>query len=1103
MIFIQMDSGLSDLLDIVAEEADVKSFKYVTTYNSIKRWSILPDKETDFWKGYCSLVDSDPQAKLCLAEKMHEESPIIVNLKLRFKIENDEDLGDWKAYNESFIAHVCHIYQSVIIETLNIVDVNYVELIVAVLESSSNYIETDDKIKQKVLCTDIRLQFPYARVDVGFQKRVLRERAIQLLNDSDCLEKLRKKPLDKWNKIISDNFDSPKMMYGSTENPEQPKLLLTHLWYWIEKNMLEDENFDDINLSLSDIFDPKNHQDIVNNKMNSDVISGSELSSGEDKATFWLPMFLSLDFWGTSLELKTQDDGRFKKNPNQKQNVFEYKNDWNVTTVADTTLGICEKMIPVLDFDRYYVETSWFDIGKALFHSSRYIDKDLGLKIWIKQTLKVLESSKRPIPKYMLAHGEPEQTMRFFYASFAGKPITEKTLAFYARIDNPEIYSEWHKTWCTTAISKALNCSHLDVAEAVWRVYWLDFLYCPNDDMWLYFNEGKWNLDKKNLRIMEIISIDFIKRVELMISNIRDSMHNADEENDGATENGNATIIKLNGLILKLKDIRYIKNIVEALRIKFKNTKFASSCDANPHTLGIENGVFEVIGDRIQFRPAKPEDYILLNTGCEYPTDYTMETPAVKECIKWMEQVFPDKELRHHFMKFSASCVKGRNSDKIFPIFTGEGNNSKSMIVKLFMKVFGQYAIKFDMANVTGRNNNPGSASPHLARAKAVRMGFMDEAADDVPMHKETIKRVIGGDSFYTRKLHDNGGDIEVFFKLVLSCNKVPIIPKADTAIKNRVKIFIFESTWAATVMVDGEMIPVPDDGIVVNGVHYFKLDQLFEERIPELATAFMWLLAEYYPYYAAEKLSDPEIVKRKTDEYWEDNNVYAQFAADCVVVDKGNQNVKVSFTEIYSKFRIWWKESFDGVKVPEKPQVKKDLQGRWGSLNGKYWYGVSLIEDEYGHDPRAVADRKQPVAQQPPPQTVTTVPTSTIPTSIISTTMPTSTTPISIISTTVPTSTVPTTTVPTTTVPISIAAETSLSQTAVETSLSKTAAEKKMHGAVRLAQEFTEKVRSEKHDIRNMHEFTGDVPTQLLSPGIIAMVSGEINAEEDGAFDI
>ena len=42
-------------------------------------------------------------------------------------------------------------------------------------------------------------------------------------------------------------------------------------WYWIEKHMLEDENFEDINLSLGDIFDPKNHQDVVNGKMDEEA----------------------------------------------------------------------------------------------------------------------------------------------------------------------------------------------------------------------------------------------------------------------------------------------------------------------------------------------------------------------------------------------------------------------------------------------------------------------------------------------------------------------------------------------------------------------------------------------------------------------------------------------------------------------------------------------------------------------------------------------------------------------------------------------------------------------------------------------------------------
>jgi P4 family phage/plasmid primase-like protien len=417
-----------------------------------------------------------------------------------------------------------------------------------------------------------------------------------------------------------------------------------------------------------------------------------------------------------------------------------------------------------------------------------------------------------------------------------------------------------------------------------------------------------------------------------------------------------------------------------------------------------------------------------MNTKVEYDDTLTWESPSVVACMAWMAQVFPDPDLKLHFLKFAASCIKGRNSDKVFPIFTGEGNNSKSMIVKLFTQTFGEYAIKFDMANVTGRNNNAGNASPHLARAKSVRIGFMDEAADDVPMHKETIKRVVGGDSFYTRKLHDNGGDIEVFFKLILSCNKVPIIPKADTAIKNRVKIFPFLGTWTA-------------DASKWNEPNTYEMKENFEDDIPGMVPAFKWILVQHFPIYSIQKLKDPKIVTEYTENYWKDNDVYAQFAADCVITTN-DKNAKVPFAEMYSKFRVWWKDSFDGVKVPEKPLIKRDLQARWGHLVGKYFLGISLVEDEYGSGPI----KKEPV--QPPAQPIAVAPSNI---------------------------------------------------SSANLQIVEEITQPKTPESVRHAIKFAEKTKNDKH----IQESMGDIPTKLWSPGIMSAVSGEITVEDDGAVDI
>ena len=827
------------------------------------------------------------------------------------------------------------------------------------------------------------------------------------------------------------------MMFGSTETPEQPKLELRHNWHWITKEMV-DQNVDVEELNLEDIFFPSNHKSVQ------DGIIEEYIFEENENIEFWLPMIFSLDYWTVTSDPKTDDGGRFNMTQEAKSIDFTKsdKISWSSSPTEESTIELCEKNLSFLNNERYYEEPSWLDMGRALNHCTK--SKEDGLLSWIKYTENAVKLNNREIPKFMTILGDMKSTMRALYRTFAGKPITEKTIGHYARIDDPEEYAKWHMEWCSHPISKSLNGSHTDIAAAIARIYWLDFLYCPITKRWFIFKDGKWYHDIDALLINKFISGDFIKRLEALKSNIRNQMNDTNDES--IKENGNSTILKIDALVMKLKYVPFKNNVVTALKSELLNHKFDKCCDANPNILGLSNGVLEVVGGNVHFRAAKPEDYVLMNTKVAYDDSFTWDSPEVVACMAWMAQCFPDPDLKRHFLKFAASCIKGRNSDKIFPIFTGEGNNSKSMIVKLFMQTFGEYAIKLDMANFTGRNNNAGNASPHMARSKSVRLALADEAADDVPMHKETIKRIVGGDSFYTRKLHDNGGDIEVFFKLILSCNKVPIIPKADTAIKNRVKIFPYLGTWTSDLTKLGEP-------------NTYEMDEHFEDSIPNMVPAFMWILVQHFPIYNVEKLKDPKIVTEYTENYWKDNDVYAQFAADCVIVTN-DKNAKVSFTELYSRFRIWWKDSFDGVKVPEKPLIKRDLQSRWGHLVGKYFLGISMVEDDYGVGQGPVA--KQPVVQpvaQPPAQPIVLAPSEKLPTinEIIETieTINRPKTPNSMI--------------------------------------------KDFDDKIKYVKDFNDKIKSNK----NIYDEMGDIQTKLYSPGIMSGVSGEINVEDDGAVDI
>jgi phage/plasmid-associated DNA primase len=922
-----MDPNLRDLLsDICNGPCNDSSYTHVTMIDQVSKWAIKPQFHSKFWMDYCSFVNLDEDG-LCLAEKSQDIMPEIASLVFKFH-SNDDDV-DWEPYNDYFLHHICNIYQKVIEEFFNIINEDRIELIVVVLESSTHWYEEIEG--QRYMLMEVRIQFPFVKIDPQIQTKVIRPRVIQLLRNNNVLGMMQRHPIGDWEQIISATaIYEPLLMYGSSKIPGAPKLKISHIWHCITDNIIEEGVIPE-ELSLEDTFHPENHCYVWQQTMN------KELFEEREEIYFWLPMFLSIHYWPTIIlpknnERKTQDTQE------DTQHIFGSK---QKNVHESTEMELAERMLQLIDQSRYYKEALWTDIGKALYTAAN--GGENGLMSWIKHTSKIVGYN---IPDFMKTNSTLDETCKYMYYMFDKSNISVKTLAWYAREDSPVKYNSWHKQWCISSMEKALSAYHTDVAEALYKVYWLDFVYCPvGRGKWYQFTRNRWFEMNLGLDLRKNISLDFLKRFEEIRFNLSKQIHDSDDES--FRSNAETTLKKIAVLIGKLKTTPFKGSIMTEVSESFKQDSFTELLDTNPNLMGIANGILEASGEQIIFRTAKPEDYVSMVSKVPYHNSYTWNHPLVVECMDWMKKVFPDLQLLAHFLKFSASCIKGKNSDKVFSVFTGNGDNSKSMIVKLFEAVFGPYCIKFPISTISEKAMSSGGPSPQLARAKSTKVAFLDEGDDNVGLSGNTVKRMTGGDSFFARMLHANGGDIELTFKLILTCNNVPSFTNPDKAIKKRTKLFPFLSKFVPNP---------PETKEEQNAKRLFKMITGFEFRIPILAPAFLWIMTQYYPHYIREGLEDPAIIVETTEQYWKDTDVYTQFINDNikeVTLNTGEKDTshKVSLTEVYTEFKMWYKDGFPGCKVPERSTVRGELSSRWGRMQGNYWYGVCLVVSDASMD--------------------------------------------------------------------------------------------------------------------------------------------------------
>jgi phage/plasmid-associated DNA primase len=906
-----MDVALHDILRKCSNE-DSKEYTHVTTFGPAGKWCINDGAYESFWKKYCEIAE-DPgnnKKKLCLAEVQRKHMPIIADLNLKFHPLKSEINEDMEPYEEDFILSIVYCYQQIIKETLKVSE-SGIELICCVLKAETI-------LEDNLIVCRIRLQFPYCKTVAQIQNRLIRPLVLQMIRQINVVSRLFSQPVNEWEDIIDPlSVEKPVIMYGSSSTPNSPKLVLEYILHETSKEDIENNKMR--LMEPEETFFPQNHEHAANGIVSLEMFEDDE---GFVDREFLLPYFLSIYY---VKEITLPKGG--SSNANEGPKKLKVSNNNSIEEDYDSSEYLTTVFLGMLNKKRADEEHYWLDVGKALYNS--FSASQRGLEKWMDFTE---ISDKR----------NPEDCRKNYY-NFLDVKLTVKTLAFYAREDSFNEYNKWHKKWYFPSLEKATSCTHSDVAEAIYRVYWLEFA-CSNlsKNTMYHFKNHIWKRLDSGHTLKTNISGDFLTIIEKFRTDVAIQIQETNDQN--FKDSAEIMIQKICKMISKLKNRTFKSSIFSECGEKFYIEKFEETLDSNSDLMGMTNGIIQVLEKKAVVRDGKPEDFVSRTTGLMFRHDINENHYLYKKLISYLQKVFPDKALLNHFGKMMGATLKGKNVDKIFPIHTGKGNNSKSMIKKLIECAFGEYCITFPTSIFTSSKSN-GSAEPAIARSKFAHIAFAQEPDADVPLKSGIIKEMTGGDRFFARFLHDNGGEIAPMFTLILMCNTIPIIPQCDQAIKNRVKCIPYLSEWTKNPPKN------PDDQYKERK---FLMDPFFEKQLPELAPALMFYLIKMYKVYIREGVSDPEIVQKTTASYWEDNDIYGQFVKENLEKSykedcnkKGgkmpDETCTVSLPDLYKRFKDWFKDNHSDLKLPSRSILKGELESRVGKCLNRNFYGIKF----------------------------------------------------------------------------------------------------------------------------------------------------------------
>lgn len=251
---------------------------------------------------------------------------------------------------------------------------------------------------------------------------------------------------------------------------------------------------------------------------------------------------------------------------------------------------------------------NWMDIGKAL--KSNRID----VAMWTKYT-------RLYCPSRLIQCDE-------IYAMLAPGNFTARTIAWFARRDNPDKFNEWHEQWIADA-------SDTDkITEVVHRIMWPDLFFVEH--AWYIYRNG-------NFERLFIANFDVLIYFEVPKAIKRSRYMN---------------LWRAAEILQKWHDPFLRIKVEKELRVCCHTKDVFND---NPRLLRMNNHILDMrLGEPV-LRDIKPEDFVTEGSELDI-SGSAIDARLVDITQEWLEQILPDKDAVDEFLELGFHILRGEQA---------------------------------------------------------------------------------------------------------------------------------------------------------------------------------------------------------------------------------------------------------------------------------------------------------------------------------------------------------------------------------------------------------------------------------------------------------
>lgn len=588
-------------------------------------------------------------------------------------------------------------------------------------------------------------------------------------------------------------------------------------------------------------------------------------------------------------------------------------------------------LVDMLSSERAEGYKSWIEVGWCLRNLSKCL-----LPLWI--------SFSKKSKKY--SRGECERVWETSEERQDGFKIG--SLHMWAKQDNPD---EYMKLIGGKIDSELIDChvNHQTIAKLAYK-YLKGKYVCAtaNGNYWYYFDGTLWKEDEGNIMMRHEISTTIKTRIEhtrdyLLKTKATIGMSaSASEVAPSVTSTrrtSNDEFKHLNDLIRNTGNATFKKGVLEEMKEYFYDEKFEKKLDSDINLVAFTNGVWDLRAGH--FRQAKPEDYLSLSVGYPYIEE---ENKQMSDLVhQYWQTLHPDPEQRDYVQRMFARQLYGDHGNELLHIHAGHlasAANGKTKFFDIMGHCLGDYVRKFKIQILTTKERaEAGRPEPEYDNWKGKRILYCTEPNANDMLNTGIMKDLTGGELIQYRLLYNN--QTEVFkpqFKMHIMCNNSPQVDGTDSGVKRRIRKIDYVSRFV-------------DDNEVNEALHLHKrnpeLIKMFTE-CQELQMEFLRVLLKLFDYRYSFAM--PEVIKKQSKEYIEENDLIAQFVQENVEVCTDSYFLLKHVEERLSYKKGFNKNSlkYDLQKAlnTEMVAVKKVLVGNRMVTQRNVFWGFKIVED-------------------------------------------------------------------------------------------------------------------------------------------------------------